>query len=88
MECINVLVCEHDFIFCDDRHWLLALLATGSVMPVVFTLTAGGSERVVVVAVVVDGGGSLVWLSSLINDWFVFLGDYFILLANWIACRY
>lgn len=33
MEYINVLVCELNFMFYDDRHWLLALLATGSVMP-------------------------------------------------------
>lgn len=37
-ECINALVCEHNFIFYDDIHGLLALLARGSVKPVLFAL--------------------------------------------------
>lgn len=54
--------------FYDDIHGLLALLATGSVKPVLYTfecLTIEGSERVG------DVGVSPVWPSSLINDWFV-----------------
>lgn len=49
MECINALVCEHNFIFYDDVHGLLAQLAIGSVKPVLFTfewLTIEGLERV------------------------------------------
>lgn len=46
-ERINVLVCEHNFIFYDDGHWLLALLATGSDMPVLYLseLTTEGTEQ-------------------------------------------
>ncbi len=68
MECINVLVCKLNFMFYDDRHWLLALLATGSVMPFFFTLvwlTTEGSWGGWL------GGMTPVRPSSLINDWFV-----------------
>lgn len=46
MECINVLVCEHNCIFYDDRHRLLALLATGSGVPLLYLagLTTEGTE--------------------------------------------
>lgn len=58
-------------MFYDHRHWLFALLATGSVMPVLFFFTlvrlttegAGGGGWV--------DGMTPVWPSSLINDWFV-----------------